>query len=99
MEWNDDNIMYFRWITDCKNPFDDYVVFMMDLRGHFDYRIGWLLLYYRVNENFAFIIVPLVCGFFTDIVNALVIRFFVGPFLVMIVSVNDLYRSHLVFTF
>jgi ESS family glutamate:Na+ symporter len=26
----------------------------------------------------AFIIVPLVCGFFIDIVNALVIRFFVG---------------------
>ena len=54
MEWNDDNIMYFRWITDCKNPFDDYVVFMMDLRGHFDYRIGWLLLYYRVSNNFSF---------------------------------------------
>jgi hypothetical protein len=54
MEWNDDNIMYFRWITDCKNPFDDYVVFMMDLRGHFDYRIGWLLLYYRDCKSLAF---------------------------------------------
>ena len=26
----------------------------------------------------AFIVVPLVCGFFIDIVNALIIRFFVG---------------------
>jgi len=27
---------------------------MINLRGHFDYRIGWLLLYYSVSKNFAF---------------------------------------------
>jgi hypothetical protein len=27
---------------------------MMSLRGHFGYKIGWLLLYCRVYRNFAF---------------------------------------------
>ena len=51
MEWNDDSTMCFRWVTDCTNPLDDYAVFMINFRSHFDYKIGWLFLYVRINNK------------------------------------------------
>ena len=51
MEWSDDTTMCFRWTTDCTNSFDDYVVFMMNLRGHFDHKIVRLLLYCRGSHK------------------------------------------------
>lgn len=51
MGWSDDNTMCFRWTTDCTNSSDDYIIFKMNLRGHFDYKIGWLLLYCRIYRR------------------------------------------------
>ena len=55
MELNDDSTMYFQQITDCAKCFDAYVVFMVSLRGNFDYKIGRFFLYCRASRKLTFL--------------------------------------------